>query len=231
MYLCFKHQGQYKNHGQFLDNNQRTINDPNEIILHNDYAEIYLYDNIGEHINTAIIDIDDVDRVRKLKWRITKKRNKTYVITGRGNNQCYLARYIMNYNGNLEVDHVNSNELDNRKSNLRIIERKLNIVNVKPRRTNKTGIRGVSFDNTNQKFSVDFACFGRRYYFKSVDNIQFAVYMRLVCERIMLREFRNESNDNNIKMYICGIPSKTKNELEQYVRSKLFCDEREYNAS
>ena len=222
MCLCHKHYGQYVRFGKFLDNIQRTVNDLNEIILHDDFAELYLYDNHGMHIKTALIDIEDVPKVAPLKWRITKKRDKTYVVSGKENEQKYLARYVMDYSGNFEVDHIDSDELNNQKSNLRIIERKYNIINNKPKCNNiTTGVRGVSYDKYHDTYNVDFSCFGKRYYLKPVNDIRYAVYMRLVCEIYLYKEYRNQSNDSLIKSYICNIPSEIKIKLEQYVISKI----------
>ena len=41
--LCRKHYNQFQKYGKFLDNNPRTINDPNEVRVFEDYAEIDIY--------------------------------------------------------------------------------------------------------------------------------------------------------------------------------------------
>ena len=53
-------------YGFFLDNIQRTKNDPNKIILHNDYALVELYDINGTVINYAIIDLDDIELISNI---------------------------------------------------------------------------------------------------------------------------------------------------------------------
>ena len=67
---CKKHYLQMKRHGQILD---RTIYDPNEIIEHEDYAEIILYDKQGKETARALIDLDDVDKVKDYKWGLTDR--------------------------------------------------------------------------------------------------------------------------------------------------------------
>ncbi len=47
-----------------------------------------------------------------------------------------------------EIDHINRNRLDNRKENLRIVTRSLNMANTDIRSTNRSGYKGVSFDSS-----------------------------------------------------------------------------------
>ena len=59
--LCRKHYDKMRNHGDPL---HRTKMDKNDIVLYDTYAEILLY-NTG---NKAIVDLDDVDRIKDFKW-------------------------------------------------------------------------------------------------------------------------------------------------------------------
>ena len=60
----------------------------------------------------------------------------------------------MNANGNI-VDHKNSNTLDNRKSNLRVVPDCNNSMNRKSRnRNNTSGYRNVSWNKNDNKWLV-----------------------------------------------------------------------------
>ena len=82
MHLCYKHQQQYIHYGKFFDNNSRTINDLNEIVddkKDDRYSYIILYNSLSNPIAKTKINKYNVDKVKNIKWRITKKRNKQHV--------------------------------------------------------------------------------------------------------------------------------------------------------
>lgn len=66
------------------------------------------------------------------------------------------------------VDHISHDTLDNRKSNLRILDNKTNLLNRKGANKNTTtGVRNVSYANKTKQYLVQFqvngknTCFGR----------------------------------------------------------------------
>lgn len=128
MFLCPRHVTQMYRYGAFDDN---TIYQKNEIILYDDHAEIILKDKNCNESGRAIIDIDDVDKCSEYKWHIRKRHGKTdYVIASLpDNHKIHLHRFVMNYDGDLDIDHINHNGLDNRKSNLRIVTHAQNTAN------------------------------------------------------------------------------------------------------
>lgn len=79
----------------------------------------------------AIIDRDDYEEISKFKWHAVNSRGKFYAVRnfriGLGKNNRRLLqmhRFILGLglkgNSYEEVDHINGNSLDNRKSNLRV---------------------------------------------------------------------------------------------------------------
>ena len=128
MNYCPKHLTQYYRHGRIFD---KTIYDQNDYIVYENYAEIILRDKDCAEVGRAIIDIEDIERCKQYKWHIRKSHGKTnYVIASQPNNEkLHLHRFILGYNGECDVDHINRNGLDNRKSNLRVVPHRINSAN------------------------------------------------------------------------------------------------------
>ena len=131
--LCRKHYlRKYKG-----KNIERSKYDINEYVIYDSYAEIILYDNNNNEVGRAIIDLDDIEKCKQYKWHIKKDIKTNYVIGRRivktkedDYKKKFIHRVILDYfNTENDIDHINHNGLDNRKSNLRIITRSKNILN------------------------------------------------------------------------------------------------------
>ena len=135
--LCDKHYVQLYKHGKILN---RTNRDPNEIIEHEDYAEIVLYNKKQEEVSRALIDLEDIDKVKDLKWYMD---SRGYAFNGK--KRILLHRLVMDCPDDMIVDHINHNRLDNRKENLRTCNSSQN--NMNRNKTNRTtsGYTGVCY--------------------------------------------------------------------------------------
>ena len=82
----------------------------NKYLFKNNYIEIVTVHN--QHI---LIDYDDFERCKKVSWCVD---NKGYA-NGRNNQigTVRLHRYILSVPKDKQVDHINRNKLENRKSN------------------------------------------------------------------------------------------------------------------
>ena len=122
---------------------KRSRKEPNEIILYEDKAEIILYNMMGEEVARAIIDVDDVDKVRDIKWGYEKDgRVRGFCVIDGKRKLVKLHRYIMQVPG--EIDHINRNQLDNRKGNLREVTSSHNKMNRGKQANNTVGYKGVT---------------------------------------------------------------------------------------
>lgn len=143
---CDKHYRQFKKYGHILE---RTVYDKNEIIEYEDYAEIILYDKDCIEIARAIIDLEDVERVKEHKWYLN---NEGY--TKCSNPNILLHRFIINAPDDMVVDHINRNRLDNRKCNLRDCTAQQNCMNRNIPCNNASGTIGVSKEGNTWRASI-----------------------------------------------------------------------------
>ena len=127
---CRKHYDEIRKYGKITNNRPRGKR--NDYIICNNYAELIILDKEGLEIVRTKIDIEDVDKLKMYSFRY----DKGHYIKGVTNNKnIYLHRIVMDYNGNLEIDHINRNKLDNRKCNLRIVDRVMNANNIERKKT------------------------------------------------------------------------------------------------
>ena len=221
MYLCRKHREQFMKFGEFKDSNKRGVFDPNEVRILKDYAEIDTYDSYGNIVETYILDIDDIKKLGKRKWRTVYKNTKPYLFTGNQKKEkIYFHRLIMD-NPEMQVDHINGNTLDNRKNNLRLVSIQDNMKNLQKKKDNTSGIRGVSFSERDQQYKVDFTYEKKRMYFKSFNTKAHAVYLRYLLEKEFLKDVRNTSNDEEYFSYISNLSNVEKYQIEKYFKKRL----------
>ena len=151
----------------------------NKIIIDGDIAYIILTNRKGELVAKAIIDAADASKVVKLGYRWlpywSKSTNQYFVAAKTKEGTIQLHRYILDAPDGLEVDHINHNSLDNRRSNLRLCTTAQNSQNRSGAYgTSKTGIRGVSWYAPGNKWratiTVNYKQISLGYY----DNIQAA---------------------------------------------------------
>ena len=144
---CNKHLKQIIKFGKII---KRTKYDLNEFMIDGDCCRIYLYDANGKKEGEAIIDADDIEKCKNLKWYYSKK----YVYTGGlGPKVVCLSQIIMGKpkKGKI-IDYISGNTMDNRKGNLRFATRSQMGANRKNSKNNTSGFKGVSWNLSLKKW-------------------------------------------------------------------------------
>jgi AP2 domain. len=172
--LCRKHYLQMYKHNKI----EPTIYDRNEIIIHDDFAEIVIKDKQQNIIAYAQIDIEDVEKIKNLKWHIKKSRNTNYVAYNDKGRAVFLHRFILDYDGVDDVDHIDHNGLNNRKSNLRIISHSLNLMN---QHNFNNGIKKTP----SEKYSSNITINGKSKYLGTYDTFEEAKQARIKFEKTL----------------------------------------------
>lgn len=91
---------------------------------------------------TALVDEEDYEKVMGFNWYL---KNKRYAAAG--DKTLFMHRLLLPECPPWplgEIDHINGNGLDNRRSNLRICTKAQNQWNARRRTDNTTGYKGVS---------------------------------------------------------------------------------------
>lgn len=170
----------------------------------------------------SYIDKEDYEKVIQRHWRVSHKKNKVYAVSGSKakNNVVYLHNYILDYQyqDKLEVDHIDGNSLNNRRNNLRIVPRQVNIDNTRVRIDNQIGIRGISRDKRNNTFIVDFTYHKKRFYFRTWKSCTEAVYCRKFAEEYYGIETLNKNPLAQQYLILSDIEA---DKIKQYVHKKI----------
>src|SRR6266705_1501921 len=108
----------------------------------------YLY--LTNSHEKAIIDSEDYVRCIKWSWSVSNNIIKAEV----NYKTVTLCLFIFQYDGPLQIDHINYNWLDNRKKNLRICTRSQNKINMPYQINNTSGFKGVTLDNKKWRAQI-----------------------------------------------------------------------------
>lgn len=159
----------------------------------------------------ALISTEHLPRVDEFpnKWylRAFPKADHLYVQgedrLGNGKRKRYiLHREVMRCPQGMSVDHINHNTLDNRAENLRVVTHQQNQQNRKGAQKNNlsSGIRGVSWCKTNQKWTTGVKLFGRRIHLGLYKDVEEA---RSVVEkaRSIMMPFSKDAKVDHERVY------------------------------
>lgn len=145
---CTRHYEEIKKHGKIINNVHRTRLDPNEFIIEGQICKIQHYDKYGYVKGESIIDLDDFGKVKDYKWCQDSQGYMSTYSKGFGHNRrVKIHHMIMNHKQgrDIEVDHLDGDKLNNRKSNLRFCTQKQNSRNSIMSKNNTSGYKGVVF--------------------------------------------------------------------------------------
>jgi hypothetical protein len=99
------------------------------------------------------IDAEDLHKVLQIttNWFFNGRRVSCKKNCGKAS----LAAIILNYFGNLVIDHIDGNPLNNKKDNLRVVTHQQNSFNSKSRKNSSSKFKNVCWDRQAEKWKVN----------------------------------------------------------------------------
>lgn len=118
----------------------------NTWLLKDSHAEL-LVTNLKKESGTVLVDLEDYPFLASLKWTIRKTPQNDFRVSciSSGYSNRELHQILLPVEDGLLCDHINRNPLDNRRDNLRMVNRSINATNARARTESKSGVRGVYY--------------------------------------------------------------------------------------
>lgn len=114
----------------------------------------------------AVIDAADVNLVNHVNWHASKGTRTVYaratIWDGERHRKVLIHRLLTGEPISMEVDHIDSNGLNNRRCNLRVASGFQNQQNKRIGRKNTSGYKGVSFHKPRGKWQAQINANGTR---------------------------------------------------------------------
>lgn len=139
-------------------------------------------------------DIEDYDKIKHIHWLENNKDGRRYVESKRQKGAFSLHRIVMNAKKGEYVDHINRNPLDNRKCNLRICTNQQNGFNSNLNKNNKSGVTGVSWDNSRQRWAARIKINYKEIFIGRFENKDDAIVARLKKEKELFGDFSGQKH-------------------------------------
>lgn len=144
-------------------------------------VSVNTYDLIGsygigytEKGDEFLFDLEDYELIKNYKWNINKSRTNC-VQANVNHTTIKMHRLVLNVKSGEIIDHINRDETDNRKENLRLCSHSENMRNRHINSTNTTGHKGVHESKGRNRYEAYVENqFGKRvrkvFYFSTYDG-------------------------------------------------------------
>jgi hypothetical protein len=103
----------------------------------------------------VMVDDEDFEYLNQFRWHFSQGYAFRRLPKKDGYKIIALHRFLLKAPKGTEVDHVNLNKLDCRKSNLRITNRSGNMANTGLRNNNTSGFKGVYFRDDQHRWVAE----------------------------------------------------------------------------
>lgn len=190
---CERHYRQLKKTGELQEISKF---DPNRYTKKGDAIFIELLDRNKNIVGIAIIDCKDYHLVEEFKWSLSESGyavSRTTVNEKSGLH--YMHKIILSAKKSDIGDHIDGNKLNNRRSNLRIVDSSKNAMNKEIRKDNTSGFTGVTFCKNINKWLAQIGFQRRNITLGYYENIEDAIEARKKAEIELFSEYSRNYRD------------------------------------
>ncbi len=153
----------------------------------------------------TLVDDDDYDRLRVYEWFLSGTGYAVAFIPVDGQFKLtYLHRLLMDAQPGDIVDHINSDPLDNRRDNLRIVTPQQNSQNKRLSAHSTTRLKGVGWHKRRHKYHARIQLQGIRYHLGFFNDLQEAAQAYDEAARWLFKEFAVWQLSRQRDSTICG---------------------------
>lgn len=133
-----------------------------------------------------LFDKEDYEQIKDICWHCQKE----YIVGLLNGKKVSMHRLVLGCcDNNLVIDHINGDKTDNRKSNLRVCTQHQNSMNRKLNSNNKSGYKGVSFNNQTHKWKARIKFNYQNIALGEFDKIEDAIAARIEAEKLYFGEY------------------------------------------
>ena len=136
-------------------------------------------------------DLEDYDKIKNCYWY---KNDQGYLLSYTKNKTLRMHKLFVD---GKYIDHINGKTFDNRKSNLRIVNKSQNAMNKGLQNNNTSGVTGVYWHKQSNKWIAYITVDGEYIYLGSYNNFEDAVKVRKEAEE----KYFGEYSYNNSQSY------------------------------
>jgi len=132
-------------------------------------------------------DLEDFDLIKDHCWHINRDG---YVIFHYEDKTIFMHRLVMNCPDDMDVDHIFHKEYDNRKKELRLVNKTQNQMNKSMQSNNTSGVVGVTWDKSRDKWMAKINVYNKCINLGRFDKFDNAVRARKEAEIKYFGEYR-----------------------------------------
>ena len=139
-----------------------------------------------DHLIYAEVDDEDYEILSRYDWYLNKKKCGSYACTFINGVSIYMHQMILPVDGELSVDHIDGNGLNNIKSNLRPATRSQQNQNRRKREDTSSDYKGVCWDKSRGLWQVHIQVNGK---YKSLGRFKSEIKAARIYNEAALKYF------------------------------------------